>query len=125
MLVGTTPLLETVLDCAAEVHKAIGPGLPESAYDQCFMHELALRDLPFIRQVPVPVHYKGARLHCGCHVDFIVEGGLLVKLACVDRLLPIHHARMMTFLKLLELNQGLLVNFNANRLADGVKTFVL
>jgi len=103
------------------VHRALGPGLLESAYEACLAHELTLRGVPFERQVPVPVTFKGTRLDCGYRVDFIVADDVIVELRSVDHLLPVHQAQVITYLRLLEVSQGLLINFNVTRLVDGLR----
>ena len=125
MTLVSDPLVQTVLGCAIEIHRAIGPGLLESAYESCLARELTLQGATFARQQDVPLRYKGVHLDCGYRVDFIVEGRLIVELKTVDRLLPIHHAQVLTYLKLLGIRQGLLINFNGTKLMDGVKSLVL
>ncbi|HUL74428.1 MAG TPA: GxxExxY protein [Vicinamibacterales bacterium] len=121
MLVRPAVLVETVIGSAIEVHRALGPGLLESAYEACLAHELTLRGVPFERQVPVPVTFKGTRLDCGYRVDFIVADDVIVELRSVDHLLPVHQAQVITYLRLLEVSQGLLINFNVTRLVDGLR----
>jgi len=118
-------LSHAVLGCALEVHRTLGPGLLESAYEQCLARELALADLPFRLQVPVPVDYKGVRLDCGYRVDVMVDERLIVELKCVERLLPLHEAQLLTYLKLAQIRVGLLINFNTRVLKDGIRRFVL
>jgi GxxExxY protein len=124
MLVRPTTLAETIIGSAIEVHRALGPGLLESAYDACLAHELTLRGVPFRRQVPVPVTFKGARLDCGYRTDFVVDDAILVELKSVECLQPLHQAQVITYLKLLQLSQGLLINFNVTRLVDGLRTLL-
>jgi GxxExxY protein len=119
------PLTGIVIGCAIEVHTALGPGLLESTYDGCFSHELTLRGIQFVRQVPLPVVYKGFQLDCGYRIDFLVENSLLVELKAVERVLPIHHAQILTYLKLLGVKQGLLINFNVKQLVSGLKSFLM
>ena len=119
-----SPLAEKVIGCAIEVHRALGPGLLESAYQRCLAHEFALNGLSAVWQVPLPIAYKGVHLACGYRIDCVVEHALLVELKTVERVLPIHHAQILTYLKLLEVRQGLLLNFNARRLVDGLKSFL-
>jgi GxxExxY protein len=113
-----------VIAAAIDVHRGLGPGLLESAYDECLAVELADRRLPLRRQVAVPVFYKGTRLSCGYRVDFIVGGELVVEVKAVERILPIHHAQVLTYLRLLGLHRALLMNFNVPRLVDGLKSFL-
>jgi len=125
MTVHRTNLGRRVLGCAIEVHTALGPGLLESAYEQCLAHEFAAKGLRFGRQVAVPVSYRGCQLDCGYRIDFVVEDELLVELKTVERVLPIHHAQVLTYLRLLHVHQGFLINFNVRRLVDGVKSFLV
>jgi GxxExxY protein len=113
-----------IIGAAIEVHRELGPGLLESAYEQCLCHELTLRGLRFQRQVEVPVVYKGIRLDCGYRIDVIVEDSVIVELKTVDKLLPIHEAQLLTYLKLFGRQLGLLLNFNVPVLKDGIKRMV-
>lgn len=113
-----------LIGCAIEVHKELGPGLLESAYEQCLCHELSLQGIAFQRQVPLPVAYKGIRLDCGYLMDLVVEGEVIVELKTVEKILPIHEAQLLTYLKLYRRPVGLLVNFNAPVLKEGVKRIV-
>jgi GxxExxY protein len=124
MLINPSPLVEKVIGCAIEVHRVLGPGLLESAYDFCLTHEWQLCGVNFRRQVEVPVVYRGRRLNCGYRVDFIVEDTLLVEIKSIERLMPIHQAQVLTYMRLLDLHQGLLMNFNANRLVDGLRSML-
>jgi GxxExxY protein len=125
MIIYRTPLAEAVIGCAIDVHKALGPGLMESAYEHCLTHELTIRHIKFARQVPVPVSYRGATLDCAYRADLIVEGQLLLELKAIDGWLPIHKAQVLTYLKLLGLRHGLLMNFNCRKLVDGLQSVVL
>jgi GxxExxY protein len=113
-----------IIGAAIEVHRELGPGLLESAYEQCLCHELSLRGLTFERQAPLPVAYKGVRLDCGYRMDVVVEDAVLVELKTVDKLLPIHEAQLLTYLKLSGHQLGLLMNFNVPVLKDGLKRIV-
>lgn len=117
-------LTREIIGAAIEVHRELGPGLLESAYEQCLCHELSLRGLKFQRQVELPVTYKGIRLDCGFRMDIVVEGIVVVELKTVDTLLPIHQAQMLTYLKLYHRQVGLLLNFNVPVLKDGLKRIV-
>jgi GxxExxY protein len=117
------PVTEKVIGCAIEVHRTLGPGLLESAYEQCMAHELALHSIPFRLQVPVPVQYKGIDLDCAYRIDLLINDQVLVELKSVDRLLPIHDAQLLTYMKLARIDTGLLINFNSTRLVDGVRRF--
>jgi len=118
-------LTEIVIGCAIEVHRTLGPGLLESAYEICLCRELNLRGIPFERQVSIPVEYKGVRLDCGYRADLIVGGKILVEIKAVDQLAPIHEAQVLGYLKLSDLKVGLLINFNEHVLTHGVRRKVL
>jgi GxxExxY protein len=121
----TSPLGRIVIGCAIEVHTALGPGLLESIYQRCLAREFRLRGIQFQEQVAVPVRYKGENLECGYRVDFVVAEELLVELKAVEHSIPVYQAQMLTYLKLLQLRQGFLINFNVPRLSSGVKSFLL
>lgn len=110
---------------AAIVHRTIGPGLLESAYEECLCRELALRNVPFKRQVPLPVCYKGVNLDCGYRIDLLVMDQVVVELKAVEKLDPIHEAQLLTYLRLSHCKVGLLINFNLPLLKDGVVRRVL
>lgn len=118
-------LSKRVIGCALEVHRALGPGLLESTYEQCVAHELGLADIRFQIQPPLPVEYKGVKLDCGYRIDLLIDGKLIVELKSVAALLPIHEAQILTYMKLARIPVGLLINFNVTRLKDGIKRFVL
>jgi len=117
-------ITEAVLGGAIEVHKELGPGLLESAYEHCLCHELSLRGLKFERQVDLPVKYKGVRLDCGYKMDIVVEDLVIVELKAVDELSPVHEAQLLTYLKLSHRSVGLLINFNVRLLKEGIKRLV-
>ena len=114
-----------VIGAAIEVHKVLGPGLLESAYEECLCHELSLRRMPFRRQVALPVEYKGIKLDCGYKIDLVVDRAVVVELKTVESILPVHKAQLLTYLKLSGSCLGLLINFNVPVLKDGVKRMVL
>lgn len=114
-----------VVDAAYAVHRALGPGLLESVYEVCLIHELNRRDLKVDRQVAVPVTYRDVRLDAGLRLDLVVEGTLLVELKAVETLLPVHQAQVLTYLKLSGLRLGLLINFNVPVIRDGIKRVAL
>jgi GxxExxY protein len=120
----TTPLAKRVLGCAIEVHQTLGPGLLESMYQRSLAQELNLCGLAFRQQVPLQISYKGVEIGLGYRVDFLVEEELLLELKTVDRLLPVHDAQVLTYLRLLDLRQGFLLNFNTKRLMDGVRSLL-
>jgi GxxExxY protein len=115
-------LSDVVIGAAVEVHRALGPGLLESAYSECLALELVERRLPFRREVTVPVMYKGRRIDHGFRADLIIDGKLLVELKCVSAILPIHKVQVATYLSLLSLGRGLLINFHSRRVVDGVRS---
>ena len=109
-----------VIGAAIEVHKALGPGLLESAYEECLCHEMNLIKFQFERQKALPVKYKGVELDCGYRLDIVVEEVLILELKACDRIDPIHHAQLLTYLKLSGLSFGLLLNFNVPLMKDGI-----
>ncbi len=125
MAVPENQISEQVIGAAIEVHRHLGPGLLESAYQQCLAHELSLRGLTFEREKALPVHYKGVSLDCGYRVDFLVEGKVLVELKATEALLPVHAAQVLTYLKLTGCRLGLLINWNVPVLRDGIRCVVL
>jgi GxxExxY protein len=108
-----------------EVHRQLGPGLLESAYEECLCYELRQSELVFQRQVPLPVVYKAIRLDCGYRIDIVVEGKVMLELKTVERLVPVHDAQLLTYLKLSGIRIGLLLNFNSPVLKDGIRRMVL
>jgi GxxExxY protein len=110
-----------VIGAAIEVHKALGPGLLESAYEECLCRELDLRKIAYERQKELPVEYKGVRLDCGYRLDVVVGHKLIVELKAVESLLPIHKAQLLTYLKLTGIKTGLIINFNVFALKDGIQ----
>lgn len=118
-------LTEKIIGAAIEVHRHAGPGLLESAYEQCLAHELALRGLAFGRQVPLPVKYKGVSLDCGYRLDFLVENSVVIELKAIDRLHPIHEAQLLTYLKIGNYPVGLLINFNVPCLRLGIRRLII
>ena len=114
-----------VIGCAIEVHRVLGPGLLESTYEQCLAREFSLVGIPFQLQGPLPVQYKGIKLDCGYRVDFLVDERLLLELKAVDKIAAIHEAQLLTYMKLANIELGLLVNFNVELLKKGIKRFKL
>jgi GxxExxY protein len=112
-------LTECVIGAAIEVHRALGPGLLESAYEECLCHELHLRGIAFQRQVPLPVQYKGVNLDCGYRLDLIVEDVLILEIKCLEHVLPVHEAQLLTYLKMTAKRVGLILNFNVPVLTRG------
>jgi len=118
-------LTAQIIGAAIEVHRELGPGLLESAYQACLARELSLRGLPFMQEKPLPVEYKGTRVDCGYRLDFLVDGKVIVELKAVDALAPVHEAQLLTYLKLTGCRVGLLINFYVPVLKDGIKRLVL
>lgn len=116
---------EKVIAACIEVHKALGPGLLESAYERCLARELELGSIPFQRQFPIPIEYKGIVLDHGYRLDFIVAGALVVEVKAVENLSAVHEAQMLTYLRLTQLPFGLLVNFHAPRISQGLRRLKL
>ena len=119
------PLTEKVIGLAIGVHRQLGPGLLESAYEECLCYELEQGGLSFRRQAALPVVYKSVRLECGYRMDIVVEDQVIIELKTVERLLPIHEAQMLTYLKLSGIRTGLLLNFNVPVLKDGIRRMLL
>lgn len=117
-------LSHRVIGLCMEVHRELGPGLLESAYEEALAYEFTQAGLAFERQREMPLLYKGVKLDCGYRLDFIIEGQLIVELKTATELLPIHHAQLLTYLKLERRSLGLLVNFNVPVLKDGVRRVV-
>ena len=113
-----------VIGSAIEVHRALGPGLLESVYRTCLLHELQVRGIEARSEVPIPVVYKGRKLDCGFRADLIVEETLLLELKALERLLPVHDAQILTYLRLSGLKVGFLFNFNASPLKNGIRRFM-
>ncbi len=119
------PLTDKVIGLAIEVHRGLGPGLLESAHEECLCYELNQGGIAFRRQVPLPVTYKTVKLNCGYCLDIVVDGRLVLELKTVERILPVHEAQLLTYMKLGGLGTGLLLNFDAPVLKDGIRRFVL
>lgn len=114
-----------IVGAAIAVHKELGPGLLESAYEECLAHELQLRNLRVERQRGLPVVYKQTKLECGYRIDLLVEGGIVVELKSIEGFAPIHEAIMLTYLRLSGHRLGLLINFNVRVLKDGIRRFIV
>ncbi len=114
-------LTSKVINAAIEVHKSLGPGLLESAYEECLCREFDLREIKYERQKDLPVQYKGITLNCGYRLDMVVEGKLIVELKACSALEPIHEAQLLTYLKLAGFKIGLLINFNVPVLRMGIR----
>ena len=118
-------LSNKVIGCAIEVHKALGPGLLESAYQQCLCHELRLNNIDFEIEKPLPINYKDCKLDCGYRIDLLVEDKIVIELKSVENLKRIHEAQILSYMKLANIKQGFLINFNVTLLKDGLKSLVL
>jgi GxxExxY protein len=114
-------LATLAVDAAFSVHKELGPGLLESAYEACFAYELELREVHFQRQLPVPLSYKGQIIEVGFRADVVLDQKLLIELKAVEALAPVHQAQVITYLKVLKLPLGLLINFNTVLIKDGIR----
>lgn len=118
-------LTSKIIGCAIDVHKILGPGLLESAYEECSCFELEKNNISFERQKPVPVVYKTIKLDAGYRIDVLVENKVVVELKSIDVLAPIHTAQILTYLKFSEMKIGLLINFNVTKLKDGIKRYAM
>lgn len=118
---GKDPLTGQIIGAAIEVHRALGPGLLESAYQACLGYELRLQGLKVEAEYPLPVFYKDVMLDCGYRLDLVVEGQVIVELKSVRELTPIHDAQLLSYLKLSDCRRGLLINFNVKMLKDGIR----
>ncbi len=118
-------LTREIIGAAIEVHKLLGPGLLESAYEECLARELLLRNIRFERQKPAPVVYKDVKLECGYRMDFLIDGRVVVELKAVEAFAPVHEAIVLTYLRLSGCRLGLLINFNVPILKDGIRRFIL
>ncbi|VVB87108.1 PD-(D/E)XK nuclease superfamily protein [uncultured archaeon] len=116
-------LSNKIIGAAIEVHRSLGPGLLESTYEECLCHELSLSQIPFERQVGLPVVYKGNQLDCGYRIDMIVDKKVILELKSVSEVQPIHKAQLLTYMKLSGLKLGLLLNFNVMLMKDGIERF--
>jgi len=117
-------LTEKIIGCAIEVHKAIGPGLLESAYGECLCYELSQSGLAFERQVDLPVVYKEVKLDCGYRMDLLVENEVIVEIKAVEAIISIHEAQLLSYLRMLDKRVGLILNFHSSVMKYGVKRIV-
>jgi len=118
-------ITDQVIGACIEIHKQLGPGLLESAYEECLCHELNLRGLRFRRQVSLPVTYKGIKLDCGYRLDILVEEKVILELKSVDEVTPLHKAQLLTYLRLSGNKVGLILNFNTAVMKDGITRLVV
>lgn len=122
-----TPLdliTEKIIGAAIEVHKGLGPGLLESAYEECLCYELSQMGLSFTRQEPLPVTYKNVKLDCGYKMDLVVEDVIIIEIKAVERIIPIHEAQLLSYLKMRNKKVGLIINFHVPVLKNGLKRIV-
>ena len=117
-------LSSKIINAAIEVHRALGPGLLESAYEECMCYEFRLRDFSFERQKPLPIIYKGNKLDCGYRLDIVVENAIILELKSCAKIEPIHKAQLLTYLKISGLKLGLLLNFNVPLMREGITRVV-
>ena len=118
-------LSNKIIGCAIEVHRELGPGLLENVYQQALSYEFSQAGIKFEIEAKLPVKYKGVFIDCGYRMDFLVEKKLIIELKSVDKLIPIHEAQLLTYMKLANISIGLLINFNVDLLKEGIKRFVL
>ena len=121
----TNRIAHEIVVAAYRVHKTLGPGLLESAYEACVAHELNLRNINFRTQVALPVVYEGVKLDAGFRLDMLVEELVIVEMKAVEKVIPLHEAQLMTYLRLSNLRLGLLINFNVRLIKDGIKRMVM
>jgi len=114
-----------VIGCAIEVHKQLGPGLLESTYEKCLMYELYLNGITAQSQVILPICYKNIDIEAGYRLDILLPNKLVIELKSVDKIIPVYSAQLSTYMKLTDIDKGLLINFNVKKLADGVRRFNL
>ncbi len=117
-------ITKIIIGAAINVHRALGPGLLESAYEACLVYELVSKNLKIERQKGLPIKYKGMQLDCGYRIDLLVEDKIIVEIKAVEKLEPIHEAQLLSYLKLSELEVGLLINFNVKILKNGLRRLV-
>jgi GxxExxY protein len=117
-------ITKKIIGCAIEVHKSLGPGLLESAYEECLSFELDKAGLITKRQVPVPVVYKDVKLDCGYRIDMLIENLVVIELKVVDEINPVHEAQILTYMKFSKMNIGLLMNFNVTVLKNGIRRYI-
>ena len=119
------PRTDEIIAAAIEVHRHLGPGLLESAYEECLCRELQLRNIPFHRQIPLPVDYKGVKLDCGYRIDLLVNDEVVLELKAIEKIHPVHEAQLLSYLRLSNKRVGLLINFCVPVLKEGIVRRVL
>ncbi|MCF2949882.1 GxxExxY protein [Paraglaciecola aquimarina] len=117
----TDLLTQSIIGHAIEVHKILGPGLLESTYESCLMYELNKHDITASRQVILPLTYKGLKIDTGYRIDILLPEKLIIELKAIDKILPVHVAQTLTYMKLSHINTGLIINFNVKKLIHGLK----
>lgn len=117
-------ITKKIIGCAIEVHRSLGPGLLESAYEECLAYELEKAGLKTKRQIPAPVVYKDVKLDCGYRIDMLIENLIVIELKVVDEINPVHEAQVLTYMKFSKMNIGLLINFNVTSLKNGIRRFI-
>lgn len=123
-MLGEDELSHEIIAAAIEVHRHNGPGLLEAVYEECLGRELMLRGIAHVRQLALPISYKGISLECGYRLDLVVEDLVVLEIKAVEKLLPIHEAQLLTYLKLTRKQLGLLMNFNVPLMKHGIKRMV-
>ena len=118
-------LTERIIGAAIEVHRSLGPGLLESVYEECLAYEFQHSGIQFTRQLELPIEYKGRRLDAGYRLDFLIDNTVVIELKSVEKIMPIHEAQLLTYLRLAKKRVGLLMNFNVPRLRDGLLRRIL
>ena len=118
-------LTHAIIGAAIEVHRTLGPGLVEAAYEECLAREFVIRKIPFERQKPIPLVYKDVKLDCGYRIDLLVGGKVVLEIKAIEALAPIHEAILLTYLRLSGCTVGLLINFHSVVLKDGIRRLVL
>lgn len=117
-------ITETIIGVSINIHRALGPGLLESAYEACMVYDIAKAGLQVEQQKPLPIVYRGVKLDCGYRLDLMIENKVIVEIKSLEKLLPIHQAQLMSYLKLSDCKVGLLINFNVKVLKNGIKRVV-
>ena len=124
-LIENDSLTEQIIGAAIQVHRELGPGLLESAYEACLCHELSLNNLKVERQKAIPISYKGIKLDAGYRLDLVVENQVIVEIKAVSELLPVHEAQLLSYLKQVGGGRGLLINFNVKLLKHGLRRLII
>jgi len=118
-------LSNKVIGLAIEVHRNLGPGLLESAYQQCLAYEFSTNGIEFVLEQPIPLRYKNININCAFRADVIVADSVVLELKSVNKILPIHEAQLLTYLKITKIKLGLIINFNVKMLKEGIKRIIL